>query len=294
MSYFKAPGGSTPIVQGQHVAAPSGAFSNALSTPAQPYNMTSHAPPDITSNRPDNKGGERGCRDFIFSILFYLHFAAIVYAAAVYAPQAALEVAGGDEGGDRRLAAPLRWLQGGDDDQNNYDGSDVEINPNALLGVLTISGLLSFGIASLALGFMMKFAETLVKVALWFNILLFGVMAIVSLLGGALPMAGLFLLFAALSGYYAYRVWARIPFAASNLVTAVSAVQANMGLSIYAYWSVILLFLWSILWMVSASSTLYVLGNCNAEGECESVNGGLVFLFLVSYYWTAQGMSCIL
>ena len=43
--------------------------------------------------------------------------------------------------------------------------------------------------------------------------------------------------------------------------------------------------------MISATSTLYVTGNCNAEGECESVNGGLVFLFMLSYYWTAQVIS---
>ena len=102
-------------------------------------------------------------------------------------------------------------------------------------------------------------------------------------------MALMFLFFAALSAYYAYRVWSRIPFAASNLVTAVSAVQANIGLSLYAYWSVVLLFVWSIVWMISASSTIFVTGNCNGEGECESVNGGLIFLFMVSYYWTAQG-----
>ena len=118
-------------------------------------------------------------------------------------------------------------------------------------------------------------------------------MAVVSLLGGVIPTALMFLFFCGLSAYYAYRVWSRIPFAASNLVTAVSAVKSNLGLAFYAYWSVVVLFLWSIVWMISASSTLYVTGNCNAEGECESVNGGLVFLFMLSYYWTAQG-TCAL
>lgn len=284
MSYYKAPGGgATPIVQGQTV----GAFSNALSTPAQPYNMTSNAPDLQTTAKPDKAAG-RGCRDVIFSILFYIHLAAIVYAAVVYAPQAAMDVAGNNNN-NRRLSTALRWLQEDGTYDNNYEAGDIEINPNALLTVLVIAGLLSFVCASLALGFMMKFAESLIKIALWFNIVLLGIMALLSAVGGAIPSALMFLFFAGLSAYYAYRVWSRIPFAASNLVTAVSAVQANMGLAFYAYWSVILLFLWSILWMTSASSTLYVLGNCNAEGECESVNGGLVFLFMLSYYWTAQG-----
>ena len=284
MSYQAAPNGSKPVVHG--------AFSNALSTPAQPYNMTSNAP-DLQT-RPEKT--ERGCRDVFFSILFYLHLVGVMYAGVVYAPLAAQEAS---NGGERRLVVlPMmmtgdRWLQeeGGeyDGNNNNNEAGDIEVDPSALLGVLVIAGILSFIFASLALGFMMRHAETLVKLALWFNIILFAVMGIFSLLGGAVPAALMFLLFAALSAYYAWRVWARIPFAASNLVTAVSAVKANMGLSLYAYWSVILLFVWSIVWMVSASSTIYVTGNCNAEGECESVNGGLVFLFMVSYYWTAQG-----
>ena len=280
MSYSKAPYGHTPVVQGHDP----GAFSNAL-TPAQPFNMSSHAP-DLQM-RPEKT--ERGCRDILFSILFYLHLVAVFYSGVVYAPQAANIEGNNDNGGGgerRSLTASLanRWLE---EDGNG----DFEIDPNALMSVLVIAGLLSFIVASLALGFMMRHAYMLIKVALWFNIILFGVMAVLSLLGAAIPMALMFLLFAGLSAYYAYRVWHRIPFAASNLVTAVSAVRANLGLSIYAYWSVVLLFLWSIVWMVSASSTIIVTGNCNAEGECESVNGGLVFLFTLSYYWTVQVIS---
>eukprot|EP00977_Amphora_coffeiformis_P002169 scaffold425_cov175-Amphora_coffeaeformis.AAC.28 len=280
MSYTKAPYGNTPVVQGHDP----GAFSNALSTPAQPFNMSSHAP-DLQM-RPEKT--ERGCRDVFFSILFYLHLAAVFYSGVIYAPQAANFEGNNDNGGGERrsLAASLtnRWLE---EDGNG----DFEIDPKALMIVLVIAGLLSFVVASLALGFMMRHADMLIKVALWFNIILFGIMAVMSLLGAAIPMALMFGFFAGLSAYYAYRVWHRIPFAASNLVTAVSAVQANLGLSVYAYWSVVLLFLWSIVWMVSASSTIIITGNCNAEGECESVNGGLVFLFTLSYYWTAQVIS---
>lgn len=281
-SYSAAPNGATtPVVPG--------AFSQALS-PAQPYNMSSAAP-DLHQARPEKT--ERGCRDVFFSILFYLHLAGVFYAAAVYAPLAAQEA----NGGERRLVVlpHSRWLQEDQDGYSNNDDGEIEVNPGALVGVLVIAGILSFIFASLALGFMMRHAELLVKIALWFNIILFGVMGLLSLVGGAIPMALMFLLFAGFSAYYAWRVWSRIPFAASNLVTAVSAVQANMGLSLYAYWSVVVLFAWSIVWMISASSTIYVTGNCNAEGECESVNGGLIFLFMVSYFWTAQGsyMFCI-
>lgn len=285
-SYHAAPNGATtPVVPG--------AFSQALSTPVQTYNMTSPAPELQT--RPEKT--DRGCRDVLFSILFYLHLAGVMYAAVVYAPLAAQEAAG-DYGGERRLGMIMlpnsvssRWLQDEGEEQGGYnnENGEIEINPGALLGVLVIAGILSFIFASLALGFMMRHAEMLVKIALWFNIILFAVMGILSLLGGVIPTGLIFLGLAAFSAYYAYRVWSRIPFAASNLVTAVSAVRANLGLSLYAYWSVVVLFLWSIVWMISASSTIYVMSNCNAEGECDDINGGLIFLFMVSYYWTAQG-----
>jgi hypothetical protein len=280
MSWFKVDNKSEPmVVQGRDV----GAFSDAL-TSAQPYDMSSNNAPDGAQPGIPEKT-ERGFRDVFFGILFYAHLGAIVYTSAVYAPQAALAAADNVQGGGGRRSLLGRWLEedGGGDEQ------EIEIDPGALLSVLVVAGILSFIFSSLALGFMMRFAETLIKIALWFNIILFLVMALLSLAAGVIPSALMFLFFSGLSAYYAYRVWSRIPFAASNLVTAVSAVQDNMGLSVYAYWSGVLLFVWSILWVVSASSTIYVLGNCNEEGECESVNGGIVFLFVLSYYWTAQG-----
>jgi hypothetical protein len=135
----------------------------------------------------------------------------------------------------------------------------------------------------------MKFAEGLIKAALWFNILVFAAAWILALLAGALPAAIMGGVMCVMAAYYTYSVWSRIPFAAANLVTAVSAVRSNMGLVFYAYLSLILLFGWTIWWMISAFSTIYVVAECDADGVCANeVNGGLFFLFLVSYYWTIQ------
>jgi Plasma-membrane choline transporter len=88
---------------------------------------------------------------------------------------------------------------------------------------------------------------------------------------------------------YTCSVWSRIPFAAANLVTAVTAVRANIGLTFYAFLSIFLLLVWSVLWLVSASSTIFVLGNCDADGVCSNeVSGIAIFLFLVSFHWTIQ------
>jgi len=283
MAYFNAGGGGFAnalnngkpvVVQGQAVN------SQQPLTSAQPYNTTDYSKPD----RP-----ARGCRDALWAILFYVHIAAMIFLAVAFTPQVVNDMAANVNGNRMLSAVTSRFL---DEDAGGGQGGeeqDIDVDPQGVLTIVLLAGILGLVIATLALGFMISFAEVLIKLALWFNIILFGVMALLSLLGGAVGGALMFGLFCAFSAYYAYCVWARIPFAASNLVTAVTAVRANLGLAFYAYWSLIVLFGWSMLWSISTMSTLYVLGDCNADGECQSeINGGFVFLFLLSYYWTAQ------
>ncbi len=49
---------------------------------------------------------------------------------------------------------------------------------------------------------------------------------------------------------YAKMAWPRIPFAAANLNTALTAVKSNMGLTVCAYGMLVLAFGWSLLWFV--------------------------------------------
>ena len=136
---------------------------------------------------------------------------------------------------------------------------------------------------------MIRFAEGLIKTALIFNVALFALMAFLSLASGSVGGALMTGMLCAFSAYYVCMVWSRIPFAATNLVTAVTAVQANIGLALYAYLSLILLFGWSIWWSITTISTILVLGDCDADGECENETSFLVlFAFVFSYYWTVQ------
>lgn len=110
-----------------------------------------------------------------------------------------------------------------------------------------------------------------------------------ALAAGSVPGAVVGGLLSVLAIYYAVCVWSKIPFAAANLVTAVTAVRANIGLALYAYISLILLFGWSIWWTISLISTIMVLGDCDGSGECgNEVSGVVIFLFFISYYWTIQ------
>jgi hypothetical protein len=242
------------------------------------------------------------CRDVFWAILFYVHLVAVAYASAKFAPAMAQDMADGyasdnnnnDNGGRRSLfSVSRRWLDQEDKQESDYADNDgqeeLPVDMETIMFILGVSGLAGFVLSSLAMGFMMNFAQGLIKMALWFNILVTLCMCILAIAVGVVELAilaGIGFLF---SAYYAYVVWHRIPFAASNLVTAITAVRANMGLAFFAYTNLIVSFLWSIWWGIAFLATFYVLSDCDAQGNCENqVNGGLTFLFLVSYYWTTQ------
>jgi len=274
--------------------------------------------PKTTDGRYELPGKERRCQDIFWAILFYAHLAAIAGCTVAYLPRAMSDLeyhngeGGGGDGQRRRLGAAAagtlvghlrRFLQedgeeGGDNNNNNnyyYNADDdleLDIDPNALVVLICIATLLSLALSSAALTFMMAFAEALIKASLFFNIGLTAFGALASLLVGAFATAIMFLFLTGIMCYYTYRVWARIPFAAANLVTAVTAVRANLGLALYAYIAVVMVFLWTLWWSLASFASLYIMGDCSADGNCESpVNGGILFLFLLSYYWTTQVIS---
>ena len=90
--------------------------------------------------------------------------------------------------------------------------------------------------------------------------------------------------------YYAYVIWGRIPFAASNLVTASTAVQSHLcGLATLAYVSLLLVTCWTLWWTATFVSTVYVTSGCDGNGNCaEETSLWVVFPLLMSYYWAFQ------
>ncbi len=276
------------VVRGTYVAPDQGNAQNSkdsqsgrVYTAARLYDPF----PTVTDLKPDAPAG-RPCRDMFWGLLFYAHIFLLAGLAFTFTPVMIQDVAEGVEQGGQRM---LRMLEEGNYVNGN---SDYEISPTALTVSLCLSSIYALGVSSLALGFMISFAEVLIKLALFFNIVFFGILAVFSFLGGAVGAALMCLLMSVFSAYYAYRVWDRIPFAAANLVTAVTAVRANMGLAFYAYLSLLILFGWSIFWAISSVSTMYVLGGCNPQLECQNeVGSSIIFLFLISYYWTIQVIS---
>lgn len=141
--------------------------------------------------------------------------------------------------------------------------------------------IFAIGLATVSLGFMMKFATGLIQMALVFSIVCSLAMGIIGLMSGQLLMGIMGLVSCAFGVCYAFMVQSRIPFAAANLTTALTAVRANLGTAVVAYIFLGLAMGWTMWWGVVTSGMMNAYGN------------GIVYLFLVSYYWTHQVLKNI-
>lgn len=165
-------------------------------------------------------------------------------------------------------------LQAGNNDNN---GAGIDLGN--ILYFCSITGTIAALLATCSLGFMMLFANSLVKIALFFQIGASLTFAILSLLfGGSIWISVFFWLSFAISCCYAKFVWSRIPFAAANLKTALTAVRANLGLIIVSFVFMAVGFGYTILWMATAN--VYM----------NTIPASAFFLFL-SFYWTQQVLS---
>jgi hypothetical protein len=162
------------------------------------------------------------------------------------------------------------------DANNGNNGAGIDLGN--VLYFCSITATIAALLATCSLGFMMLFANSLVKIALFFQIGAMLAFAILSLIGGFIWISVLFWLSFAVSCWYAKLVWPRIPFAAANLKTALTAVRANLGLIVVSYVFMAVGFGYTILWMTTAN--VYM----------NSAPASAFFLFL-SYYWTQQVLS---
>jgi Plasma-membrane choline transporter len=263
---------------------------------------------------------QRQFRDVIWAVIFYVHLVGIACLTVTFGSTFSSDMMTNYNGGSRRRLMSSKLAMGlfdsffygenplngrslqeeGDDaaadadaDGNDGDTGD-EVNPNwnVVSTTLLSSVVIALIFSTLSLAFMMGFAETLIRVSLIFNVVFFALVGALTLLAGGLAPGAMMFLLAVLSAYYACVVWKRVPFAASNLRTSISAVRANLGLAFFSYLSVVLTFGWSVWWGITTISTVYVTSGCDVDGNCEGTTGFLVlFGLLISYYWVIQVLS---
>ena len=249
-----------PIVQGEAVAGPysnDDPYGNKHPTSSSSYppyygNTTQEGGGDatMTFSQPQQQPQQQQPKQFndvIWAVAFYAHLIAMITLCS-------LNIAGTD-----------------------YDQIDGSFN--GLVYVVGLCAFVAIGVSSAMLSVMMKYAEAFTKAALLFSVAMSGVVAVLGLLSGQMLMGILGCVMFAIGICYAKLVWPRIPFAAANLNTALTAVKANMGLTFCAYMMLFLAFGWSLLWFVGMGQAV------------SSSNAPILFLLLVSYFWVHQVLT---
>ena len=211
---------------------------------------------------------QTSCNDPIFVVLFYAALVAIVAVAALYGP-AALESATADDTNDTSAT-------------NEYEGY-------VILTVICVC--ISFFGAGAGMALLFCIPQFLIKTALIFTVVLSGLWAVFSFISGSIWGGVIGLIFFALMCCYARAVWHRIPFATANLVTACTAIRANLGVAIYAYMFAILAGAWSIVWSLAFVGIYDKTSDCtdvNNARVCSSPSYAIMFFLFLALFFVQQ------
>lgn len=141
-----------------------------------------------------------------------------------------------------------------------------------------------------------KLTEVIIESSFAFSIgssLLFGILFSVK---GLLPVAILFYISFLVTSCYFYCIYSRIPFAAANVATAVTAIRSNCGILFLVFLMAIKLTLWLIIWLLAVMGVYYRQYHCSDDSEvCTSnMSAAQISLFLLSFYWTNQVLANII
>lgn len=225
----------------------------------------------------DVKGQEQipACRDILFLMLFVFHLLGIFYLGRTYG----------------FIEVPENSSILDDDDE------PVAIMYNNVIYIACISGAFAVLISACALFLMMAIAKKIVQVALILTITLsfvWGTIGIGFSPRIVVPASGFVALL--LSVAYAFIVWDRIPFVASNLDAGLHGIRANLGLVFLAFIFQAMAVGWSVYFtfVVGGVYNALVTGNIDftiMNGERTKIT--IFALLALSYYWTMHVISNI-
>jgi len=209
----------------------------------------------------------RRCRDVFFAALFYLHIAAMFSIGMKYG---------------REALRPGAAIFLGDRTEELYDTYD-----NIIL-VASMCGAFAVLTSGLALFVMMFISRSLVQVCLIFSIgmsFAWGTIGIGLSPKSFVPITGIIAL--ALSIGYTFVVYDRIPFATSNLRTALDGIRSNLGVVAVAFFFQFLLLVLIIAFAFAGVGLFdaMVFGDVNLGGRAQIVVSVGIAL---AYYWTYQ------
>lgn len=234
----------------------------AVSAPAQTTQAVTYGAEFETPSSNNPEPAKTGCKDPLFAILFYCNVAALLIVVVLYGIPAMRE-------------------------------SDSSTNYLRYVTAALVFGVTSF-VAGLAGLFMLITCPALmIKVGLIFSVAVAIAYCVYAFLYLNLVFGILAVVFAALMACYARGVWSRIPFAAINMLTAATAVKANLGVTIFAIFFTILEVAWLVLWAIAMVGVYDKTTKCDANSQCD-INYGILFGLFVCLFFTQQVLqSCV-
>jgi Plasma-membrane choline transporter len=216
-------------------------------------------------------------RDAPFAIAFVLHILVVVFLAFGWGVPSLRQ-------DDEEVT--------GDDKQMNIEEDSVSLA--GILWLCFFTSLASIAISAFSLQVMTHHAETLIQSSLISSCCFMGFLVVAFFMDGLVGLGVLWLIMLLLTGVYAYTVWSRIPAAAANLRTALSAIETNAGVCVLGYGIAFVANLWVVVWCLAFVGVSFKESSC-VNGVCHgNMNAISIILLILSYHWTSQVIKNIL
>ena len=150
-----------------------------------------------------------------------------------------------------------------------------------------VFGVASFLAAGVGLLLLLQCPALMIKAGLIFTVVVGLAWTVWSFMIGSYIAGAFAVIFFLITLCYVRAVWSRIPLAAINMVTAGTAIKANLGVSLFAMLFTALEIGWLVLWSIAFTGVLDSTNTCDSNGVCNP-NYGFLFLLLVSLFFTQQ------
>lgn len=238
------------------------------------------------------------CRDSVFAIMFVLQLVAIAFTAIRFGPGVVM------------LPDPF-----GGNISSTFQEDDVPTDDETVIELLTplftidyqnvialcgVTGFFACILSIFTVGLMLSIAKWLIQTVLVFSVVLLFACGVAGLFLGSesfIPFLGFVALILTI-GYTRF-VWDHIPFAATNLKTAIFAMRCTADITAVGIGMVLLAFLWCWVWCTAFIGVVDTLNTADCttnnvydNAQCyytANKHYALVYGFLFfSFYWTTM------
>lgn len=210
------------------------------------------------------------CRDVFFAIAFIAQIVGTCAIAGIYGAEAFTSIM----------------------TKTNKDANETiaEVDYSGIRKAAIATGGFSLITSMLMLTVMIKFGSFLIKLSLFFTVAYALFILVLSLAVGNIKLAIIGVLCFAMTACYACCVWSRIPFATCNLVTGLTAIRANFGITIISYLFSAVSFGWNIVWCLAFLGVYEQSPDIEGSDEKneKTLNYTYLLLLCLSFYWSLQ------